>query len=124
MRADLEAWVTAYERAWRTPGVEPLAALFTPDATYLVSPWKEPLVGLEAIGEFWDSGRDGADERFTLTSEVVAVEGDVGVERVAIDYGTGNRWRDLWVVTLDDDGRCRAFEEWPFAPGQHDGQGP
>jgi len=41
--------------------------------------------------------------------------------RVAVDYATGNRWRDLWVLTLDDAGRCRAFEEWPFAPKQPDG---
>ena len=25
-------------------------------------------------------------------------------------------YRDLWVVTLDEDGLCTAFEEWPFWP--------
>jgi hypothetical protein len=28
-------------------------------------------------------------------------------------------YRDLWIVTLDAEGRgCVAFEEWPFFPGQ------
>jgi hypothetical protein len=27
-------------------------------------------------------------------------------------------YRDLWVVTLDRDGLCIAFEEWPFFPGR------
>jgi hypothetical protein len=32
-----------------------------------------------------------------------------------------SRWLDLWVLRFDDAGRCTAFEEWPFAPGQADG---
>jgi hypothetical protein len=28
------AWIDGYERAWRTPGTESLAELFTADATY------------------------------------------------------------------------------------------
>ena len=42
--------------------------------------------------------------------------------RVSVDYATGKRWRDLWVITLDGEGRCTAFEEWPFAPRRPDGQ--
>ena len=121
-RDEVVAWVEAYAAAWRTPGVAPLADLFTADARYLVSPWKDPIVGLEAIGRFWEAGRTGPDEVFELTHEVVAVEGDTAVVRVAVDYGTGSRWKDLWVVHLDAEGRCAVFEEWPFAPGQHDGQ--
>ena len=121
-RDEVAAWVDAYVRAWRTPGVEALRDLFTEDARYVVSPWKEPIVGLDAIGRFWEAGRDGAEEAFDLTSEVLAVDGDIGVVRVAVDYGTGSRWKDLWVVQLVDAGRCAVFEEWPFAPGQHDGQ--
>jgi hypothetical protein len=34
-----------------------------------------------------------------------------------------SRWRDLWVLRFDADGRCTAFEEWPFVPDQPDGHG-
>ena len=50
--------------------------------------------------------------------ELVAVEGDVGVARVDVRYGPPReqRYLDLWVVRLEEDGRCREFEEWPFWP--------
>ena len=121
-RADVAGWVDRYVAAWRTPGVAALAELFAADARYVVSPWRPPIVGLDAIGSFWEAGRDGADERFDLTFEVVAVDGDTGVVRVAVDYATGDRWRDLWVLRFDGQGRCAELEEWPFAPGQPDGQ--
>jgi hypothetical protein len=73
----------------------------------------------------WEAERDGPEEAFTMTSEVVAVDGDTAVVRVAVDYGQPEprRWRDLWVARFDADGRCTAFEEWPFAPTQPDGHG-
>jgi len=122
-RQAVAAWVEGYERAWRTPGTETLAELFAADVTYLPSPWADPIEGLTALAEFWDGERDGPDEPFTMTSEVVAVEGDAAVVRVSVDYGTQpmSRWRDLWVVAFADDGRCTRFEEWPFAPDQRDG---
>jgi ketosteroid isomerase-like protein len=120
---DIERWIAAYENAWRSSGTTTLGELFTADATYLPSPWARPVEGLGAIARFWDAGRDGPHEVFTMSHEVVAVDGDTAVVRVAVDYGApvAQRWRDLWVVRLDAQGRCTAFEEWPFAPGQPDG---
>lgn len=115
-------WVDAYERAWRSPGTDQLAELFAPEATYLPSPWATPITGLDEIARFWDAERDGPDERFTMTSETIATDEDTAVVRVSVDYMAGaSRWRDLWVLRFDPDGRCSAFEEWPFAPNQPDG---
>jgi ketosteroid isomerase-like protein len=122
-RADVERWVAGYERAWRSAGTDDLATLFAPEATYLVSPWATPIEGLAAIRDLWEAEREGPDEAFTMASEVVAVDGHTAVVRVAVDYGEPDprRWRDLWVVRFEADGRCGAFEEWPFAPAQPDG---
>jgi hypothetical protein len=116
-------WVAGYERAWRTPGIELLAALFSPDILYLPSPWALPIVGLSRLGSWWDAERDGADEPFTMTSKVVAVDGDTAVVRTEIDYlrDDPSRWRDLWILRFDADGRCVEFEEWPFALDQPNG---
>jgi hypothetical protein len=124
-RTAVERWVADYERLWRTPGTELLAELFVPDASYLPSPWAQPVEGLEMIAEFWEAERRGADEDFTMSSDVVAVDGRTAIVRVSVRYGASGRiWRDLWVIQLAPDGRCSRFEEWPFAPDQPDGHEP
>lgn len=117
-RADLERWISDYESAWRREGTGSLAELFTTDATYSNAPFQEPYRGLEAISAMWDEERMAPDEAFELESEAIAVEGDTGVARVEVRYGEPRPqvYRDLWVITLDPDGRCSAFEEWPFWP--------
>ncbi len=124
-RADVARWVGEYERAWRTPGTEPLVDLFTTDVSYLPSPWATAIHGLDAVAAFWKAERKGPDEEFAMSSEVVAIDGTTAVVRVAVDYGEPlfARWRDLWVLRFAGDGRCAAFEEWPFAPDQRDGHG-
>ena len=118
--ADLARWIESYERAWRTAGTGDLGRLFTPDATYRAGPFDDVAVGLSAIAAFWEAEREGPDEPFTLGWAPVAIEGSIGVARVEVVYeGPPVRvYRDLWIVTLGADGRCSAFEEWPFFPGQ------
>jgi len=116
----VEDWVAAYEALWRAPGTEMLAEIFAPEVVYLTSPWARPMHGLQAVAEFWDAERDGPDEEFTMTSRVVALDGSTAVVRAEVDYGDGSRWRDLWVLTFDAEGRCASFEEWPIAPPRSD----
>ena len=99
-RTAVEKWVADYERLWRTPGTELLDQLFLRDASYLPSHWAQPVEGLDAIARFWDAERDGPDEEFTMSSEVVTVDGGTAVVRVLVKYGAlGSRpWRDLWVL--------------------------
>lgn len=129
-REQLTGWLERYERAWRAPGTDGLAELFTEDATYSTGPYEKPHRGLDAIRAMWEAERSGPDEEFAMTSEVVATDGDTGVARVHVVYGDerdkqGRRdrqrseYRDLWIVRLDGTGLCSHFEEWPFwPPGQ------
>jgi ketosteroid isomerase-like protein len=116
-RAMVSRWLAGYEAAWRAPGTESLAGLFTADATYLMSPYDQPVTGLDAIGRLWERERDGPDEVFTLVTDILAVDGPVAVVRAEVHYGNPvQEFRDLWVIRLDDDGRCTWFEEWYFSP--------
>jgi SnoaL-like domain len=119
-REQVADWVDRYERAWRTAGTRGLAELFTDEASYRRSPFKEPQVGLAAIGEVWEAERDGPDEVFEMTSQIVAVEDDTAVVRVEVAYRgrTIRDYRDLWVIRFAPDGRASEFEEWPFWPQQ------
>jgi len=117
-RQSAARWIAAYEAAWRAPGTDALAGIFTPDATYRQGPYDEPVVGLPAIARMWEAERDGPDEAFRMASEIIAVDGATAVVRVQVLYGdpVTQQWRDLWLVRFAADGRCAAFEEWPFAP--------
>jgi mannose-6-phosphate isomerase-like protein (cupin superfamily) len=111
-------WVDGYQRAWRTEGTEGLRDLFSDDAEYFVSPYDVPVVGLAAIRQMWDEDRNGPDEVFMMTAEVVACQGPTGVARVRVRYGDPlvQEYLDLWVVRFAIDGRADRFEEWPFWP--------
>ena len=119
-RQHVTDWVAGYERAWRTAGTSGLGELFTEDATYLQEPFAETLVGLEAIAAMWEAEREGPDEVFTMDRDVIAVDGNVAVVHLDVRYGepSAHRYRDLWVLRFAEDGRCTAFEEWPFWPGR------
>lgn len=117
-RQQVRDWIDAYERAWRTAGVEPLPALFTDDASYRQGPYHPPVVGLASIGEMWEAERAGADEAFTMSHDLIAVEGDTAVVRVEVNYGdpVPQEFLDLWIMRFAGDGRCCHFEEWPYWP--------
>ena len=125
-RRELSEWLGAYERAWRTPGTESLRELFARDASYRTAPYEQPYRGLEAISEMWERERASADEAFEISAEVIAAEDRVGVARVEVHYHGPPRveYRDLWVVRLDESGRCVEFEEWPFWPPGQEGHWP
>ena len=118
----MEAWVAGYEQAWRSPGTDRLAELFTDDASYL----RLTLGGAgDAVSgasvELWEAGarRAGRAVHDDLRGRGCRRRRGRGAREV--DYATGSRWRDLWVLRFAADGRCASFEEWPFAPGQPDG---
>jgi ketosteroid isomerase-like protein len=119
-RVAVTRWLTGYEAAWRAPGTDRLADLFTADATYLQSPYEQPVAGLIAIQQMWEEQREGPDEVFTLATEIVAVDGPTAVVRAEVCYAgpPPQEYRDLWVIRLGDDGRCGWFEEWPYWPGR------
>jgi ketosteroid isomerase-like protein len=118
----IDNWMELYEKAWRSGDVAELENIFTDNATYQTSPFADPVAGLENIQHFWHNATD-KEERFNLSYGVVAKEGDIAVIKVEVAYTAPHqtRWKNLWIIQLDDEGRCFAFEEWPFQPGQEDG---
>ena len=98
-RAIVSRWLAGYEAAWRAPGTGSLAEIFAADASYRQGPYEKPVVGLDAIGRMWDEERAGPDEVFTLSTEILAVDGPTAV-RAEVWYGDPVRqeYRDLWVI--------------------------
>jgi hypothetical protein len=116
-RKDVTQWVAEYERAWRESDRLGVEVLFTEDAAYRASPYEPSEIGHDAIKKFWanDVGRT-----FVMEPRVVAVDRDVAVVRVHVQYLTPkeSEYRDLWVLRFAPDGRVSDFEEWAYFPGQ------
>jgi ketosteroid isomerase-like protein len=115
----VDNWITEYIAAWRAKDIAKLSHVFSDEITYRTTPFKEPLIGMEAVQQLWiDETEDG--EEFTVEHDVVAIEGDIAVIKVDVHYTKPKEqyWKDIWIIQLDDDGLCFSFEEWPFAPPQ------
>lgn len=118
-RVALADWLDRYEQAWRTNDPDLIGDLFTEDAVYRWHPWEEPADGAdgrEEIVEGWLTEPDDPAD-WTLECEPVAVEGDIAVARCETRYratarGPARVYHNIWVMTLDDDGRCSDFVEY------------
>jgi len=77
-RDDVQRWLDAYVDAWRTYDRGAIGDLFAEDARYAYQPYREPVVGREAIVADWLEDPDAAgswDARY----EPYAVDGDRAV---------------------------------------------
>jgi ketosteroid isomerase-like protein len=113
---DFARWLDEYGDASRRGDPAASADLFTDDARYFESPFDEPLVGRDAICDYWAQGATAFTDK-QPSYEILAVAGDRGIanwrsrftvaasgERAALDC--------VFVVEFDEDGRCREFREW------------
>lgn len=76
---------------WYDAGqMDSVASVFAPDARQ-IGPNVEPLVGREAIREFWTQVAGQGNWRFTLSTEDVVAEGRLAVERgtYTVDFVPG-----------------------------------
>jgi ketosteroid isomerase-like protein len=111
-RSDVEAWVDRYVRAWGSNDPDEIGDLFTEDARYYTAPHRSPWEGRQAIVEGWlDRKEDPGTWGFRY--EVLGVDGNLGFVRGWTDYFTeDNDYSNLWVIRLEDDGRCSEWIEW------------
>jgi ketosteroid isomerase-like protein len=110
-RSDVDGWIARYTAAWTSNEPTDVEALFTEDAEYYTSPVKDPWRGRDEIMRLWiEHGDQPGSWRFT--SETIAVDGDLGVVRANTTYQDGPAYANLWLIRLDDHGRCRSFTEW------------
>ena len=120
---NVQEWVEEYGRAWREKDGDAVVALFTEDAEYRSSPFREPDVGSEGIYAYW--------RRATSTQEDVDVRMGTPIvagNKVAVEWWTTMR-QDGEEITLPGclvlrfaaDGRCEELREyWHVQPGRHD----
>lgn len=121
---DYQRWIENYRLAWENGDADEVADLFTPDATYRSSVFREPHVGAAEIREYWQ-GAAGAQHGVAVRMGRPVIT----AERVAVEWWTTMTDPDDGEVTLPGclllrfaaDGRCRElWEYWQVQPGRRD----
>ena len=108
----LERWVEGYLAAWSSNDPQDIGRLFTDDARYNTAPHREPWKGRQGIVEGWIDRKDEPGE-WDFRYEVLAIADDLGFVRGWTTYHTDeDDYSNLWVIRLDDAGRCSEFTEW------------
>jgi uncharacterized protein (TIGR02246 family) len=109
----VERWIDGYIKAWRSNDPTEIGALFTDDARYYTAPHREPWTGRQGIVEGWIDRKDEPGE-WKFEYEIEAIADDVAFVRGRTDYPRDDPsvYSNLWVIRLDEDGRCSEFTEW------------
>jgi uncharacterized protein (TIGR02246 family) len=104
------AWIDGYVQAWNSNDPADIGALFTEDAEYYTAPFRPPWRGRAQIVESWLERKDESGET-TFEWQPVTVTDEVAIVQGTTTY-PNQIFSNLWVIRLDDDGRCREFTEW------------
>ena len=109
-------WMTAYGRASAENDPQASANLFAENARYYENPFEEPIVGREAIYEYWNKGAQNLKDKEAFF-EILAINGNTGIARwqsgfTVVESGKRLALDCLFVVEFNDDGLCQTFREW------------
>ena len=111
-----ETWLELYKAAWESRDPDAAQAIFTEDATYQVTPFREPEMYRDGIRAYWvRATTDQRDVRFQ--SEMLASNGNTGICRWNCHFdltsdGVHVEIDGIFVFVLNEDGRCIRFQEW------------
>ncbi len=112
----VQEWLDRYVAAWRSYDRAEIESLFAPDALYYAEPYSEPLRGPGAVADAWLDSRD-PDGSWRAEYRARSGCGDAGVGSGTSSYlrkdGAVDRvYHNVFVLTFDDEGRCREYREW------------
>ena len=113
---NFQKWLDAYGKASKENDPKASAELFAQNAEYYETPFAEPMVGKDAIYQYWDMGaRNLKDKEFCY--EILALNGNVGIARwqaTFVNVCAGNQITldCVFLVEFDENRKCRLFREW------------
>ena len=120
----LEEWIEGYARAWEEKDAEAVVALFTEDAEYRSSPFREPPnIGSDGIHAYWTRACSAQEDTRVRTGTPFVAGDRVAVEWWAtmVQEGEEITLPGCLLLRFAPDGRCQALREyWHVEPGRHE----
>lgn len=123
---EFEAWMATYGKASIENDPRASADLFSKDAEYYESPFAIPMVGQEAIYQYWEQGARNLKDK-TAEFQILAIDGNRGLARWQATFAqvaSGDRIAldCIFLIEFDERQKCRVFREWwhkqVMRPGQ------
>lgn len=113
---EFQAWLERYGKASAENDPRASADLFTCNAAYYESPFSEPMIGTEAIYQYWDHGARTLKDKES-SHEIVAIHGNLGVARWQARFSQINSGQRIaldciFLVEFDENRKCQLFQEW------------
>ena len=119
-----DQWIERYRLAWETADADEVAGLFTPDASYRSSVFREPFLGSDTICSYWQRGAGTQREVAVRMGRPIITDDRVAVEWWAtmIDPDEGEiTLPGCLLLRFAPDGGCRdLWEYWQVQPGRQD----
>lgn len=114
---DFENWLRKYGDAWEKGDPDATKALFTSDAQYYETPFKDPMIGFDEIYKYWKDNAMLGQEDIHFSYEALAVYNNVGVAHWCANFirlSSGNRVKldGIFKIEFSVDGKCQIFREW------------
>lgn len=109
-------WMEIYGRASAENDPRASANLFAENAAYYETPFAEPMIGREAIYDYWNKGAQDLKDKAS-SFEILAVNDNMGIARwqsqfTVIESGKRFSLDCLFVVEFNNEGLCQTFREW------------
>jgi len=109
--AAFQGWLHRYIAAWRSGRADEIGSLFADDARYFYGPYRDPVIGRDAIAADWTSNPD-APGSWEAEYRPLAIDGDTAVATGESRYTNGRTYSNIFVCRFDRAGRCTEFREW------------
>ena len=115
MDKTFQSWLEAYGRAWIKRDPRAAAALFAEDGTYQVTPFAEPMRGRSEIFDYWVHVAE-TEREVQFGYQILNVTPGEGIARwwasfLIVPEELQRKVDGIFLITLDDDGRCKALRE-------------
>ncbi len=110
----LEEWIAGYARAWERGDDQAIEELFSEQATYRSSPFREPARGHDEIRSYWRRATGSQRETRVRTGRPIIEGSRVAVEwwTTMIDEGEEVTLPGCLLLQFEPDGRCSDLREY------------
>ena len=112
-----DSWLRNYGRCWEAGDSTGIRELFAEGAKYYETPFDEPMIGLDAIEQYWKDGAEQAQKEVKFRYASTLVRENTGVARwqasfVRVPSGVLVELDGFLEAEFNENGQCTSFREW------------